>query len=814
MKKKRKKVFAGLLVACLAAGSAAYPNYSQTAYAAPLEETAEIPEQHANNEDWYWIEKEDGTISIQEYAGSDTEVEIPSILDGKEVTEINFGFTAENDSITSIKMPDTVKIIGDYAFLGCVGLREIKLSNQITKIGESAFSGCGHLYEITLPDSLESIGDEAFAGCWDYDENTKLEFGLTQITIPEKVSHIGEKVFEGCNILEKIDVASQNAVFASEDGILFNKAKTELLLYPIGKKQTSYSIPSSVQKIEDSAFASQEYLEELSFPGTLNSIGESAGKSLSGCLRLKRVDVDSQNPAFFSEDGVLFNKAKTELLFYPAGKQQASYSIPSGVQNIGDSAFPPQDYLEEISFPDTMQSIRESSFSSLSLKEITIPASISSIEKDAFSYSSAKNITVDAANASYCSVDGVLFNKEKTLLIAYPGEKPAERYVVPEGVKEIGQNAFGGTLSLLQILVSKNVEKISEDAFFFSAIEDITIANPQCVIGREPSEDDPDWTIPERTCIHGYENSTAQAYAQQNGNPFQVITGEICQHSYDGNTTAPSTCIQPGTITYTCSKCGDSYTESLPLGDHVYTEAISSPPTCKQKGIKTYTCTLCKDSYTEEIPLTSHNYQTVTKRATATKDGSIQNKCAFCGNVAESRTIPFPKSASLSKSSVTYNGKAQKVSVTVKDRLGKTISSNNYSVTYSNNKNVEEASVTVAFCGNYSGIMKKTFRILPKSTSLSKVSAKSKGFSAKWKKQASQTTGYQIQYSTNSKFSGKATKTITVKKNNATAKTISKLKGNKKYYVRICTYKSVKIKGKTISLSSAWSKTKSVKTKK
>ncbi|MDE6412494.1 MAG: fibronectin type III domain-containing protein, partial [Eubacterium sp.] len=108
----------------------------------------------------------------------------------------------------------------------------------------------------------------------------------------------------------------------------------------------------------------------------------------------------------------------------------------------------------------------------------------------------------------------------------------------------------------------------------------------------------------------------------------------------------------------------------------------------------------------------------------------------------------------------------------------------------------------------YSGTVKKTFTIKPKATTLSSVTAKSKGFTAKWKKLTTQTTGYQIQYSTSSKFS--SAKTVTVSKNSTTSKTVSKLKAKKKYYVRIRTYKIV---GKT-KIYSDWSKSKAVTTKK
>lgn len=123
-----------------------------------------------------------------------------------------------------------------------------------------------------------------------------------------------------------------------------------------------------------------------------------------------------------------------------------------------------------------------------------------------------------------------------------------------------------------------------------------------------------------------------------------------------------------------------------------------------------------------------------------------------------------------------------------------------------------EVSVTVTFKGNYTGSVKSAFCILPKGTSLSKVRAKTKGFTVKWKKQAVETTGYELQYSTSSKFMGaKIVKNIKAK---VTSKKVAKLKAKKKYYVRIRTYKTVKVNGKTQKLYSGWSKAKKVTTKK
>ena len=137
-----------------------------------------------------------------------------------------------------------------------------------------------------------------------------------------------------------------------------------------------------------------------------------------------------------------------------------------------------------------------------------------------------------------------------------------------------------------------------------------------------------------------------------------------------------------------------------------------------------------------------------------------------------------------------------------------------YTVKYpGGRKSVGSYTVTVTLKGEYSGTKKASFEIVPKGTSVSNVTAKRKALALEWKKQTSQTTGYQIQYSTSEKFTKKTTETVTIRKNKTTAKTISKLKAKKPYSVRVRTYKTVKVNGKSTNLYSSWSKAKSAKTK-
>ena len=237
--------------------------------------------------------------------------------------------------------------------------------------------------------------------------------------------------------------------------------------------------------------------------------------------------------------------------------------------------------------------------------------------------------------------------------------------------------------------------------------------------------------------------------------------------------------------------------------------------TCETAGYTgdTY-CKNCnkKISTGESVPAKGHSTITDTQKATASKDGNITTTCTRCGITIQTVEIAKVSQIKLSKKKYTYNGKKQTPSVTVKDSKGKELKVNaDYKVKLpSGRKNVGTYEVKITFKGSkYSGSKTLSYTINPKSTKLSKVSAKKKGFEAKWKKQSTQTKGYQIQYSTDSKFKS-GNKTVTVNKNSTTKKTISKLKAKKKYYVRIRTYKTV---GKQ-KYYSDWSKSVKVTTKK
>lgn len=238
---------------------------------------------------------------------------------------------------------------------------------------------------------------------------------------------------------------------------------------------------------------------------------------------------------------------------------------------------------------------------------------------------------------------------------------------------------------------------------------------------------------------------------------------------------------------------------------------------------KTYTYVFynfASSAYTTNLTVSphEHHYSEKTDTSTAyvsdgfTSSGGIYRMCTtwFCGNSEFLETFPAVDECYLETEQYVYDGKAKKPAVVVKtaqDDVRQDLDTQYYSVKYKNNKKVGKATVTISFKDHYEGSLTRTFTIAPKGTSLSKAKAKKKSVALSWKKQATETSGYQIQYSLKKDFKDAAS--VNVSANKTTSKTIKKLKSGKNYYFRIRTYKSVSGK----KYYSAWSGAKSVKVK-
>ncbi len=290
----------------------------------------------------------------------------------------------------------------------------------VTNICEYAFTMCSELTSITIPDSVTSIGSRAFSDCEK----------LKTITIGGGVKSIGTLAFYNCKNLEKINVAESNKAFSFVDGVLFNKDKTTLIQYLEGKTTETYKIPKTVKRIGEMAFAYCTNIKSVIIPDSVKTIEQTAflycfalssvtmGNGITdicdqafsgcislesikitknvtniadgvflGCFNLKKIIVDDENNCFVAANDVLFDKDKTILIQYPAGKTKEFYIIPSGVKHIGLVAFVGCGSLEKITIPDSVKNISEGAFLLCNnLKSVEIPGSVTKIGKMAFGY--------------------------------------------------------------------------------------------------------------------------------------------------------------------------------------------------------------------------------------------------------------------------------------------------------------------------------------------------------------------------------------------------------------------------------------------
>lgn len=208
-----------------------------------------------------WLLDDNGTLTI---SGSG------KIEDYR--SDIDQPWYSNRSDITSVVIEPGVTSIGSLAFYECSNLTSITIPSGLTSIGEQAFGNCTGLTSITIPSGFISIGDYAFWNCT----------GLTSITIQNGVTSIGTGAFWNCTGLTDITVDSNNSSFCSESGVLFNKDKTTLIYYPLGKNDSSYTIPDGVTVIEQYAFYCNSKLTSVTIPSGVTSIGEMAFRECSG----------------------------------------------------------------------------------------------------------------------------------------------------------------------------------------------------------------------------------------------------------------------------------------------------------------------------------------------------------------------------------------------------------------------------------------------------------------------------------------------------------------------------------------------------
>ena len=318
-----------------------------------------------------------GTGAMRDFASFDADGDVTSAM-GRTFTEYTpwaVGSAAGNE--LTIEIQDGVTTVGNRVFSGCSGIVRVLLPDSITEIGyeafkdcpniagsvnlshveairDRAFQRCSSLTELTFSDGLTVIGQSAFYGC----------AGLEALTIPASASRIGQDAFFLCSGLTWIQVDSGNPAYASEDGVLFTKDQTALLLYPAAKAGASYAIPDGVTAIRENAFYGCRALDEIVIPDSVTSIGSSAFEGCSALTRINLPESMTEIPASLFEDCASLTRI----------------SLPDGVTGIGAAAFEGCGSLTGLQLPDTVTSIGGRAFYGCSsLTSIEIPQGVSEL---------------------------------------------------------------------------------------------------------------------------------------------------------------------------------------------------------------------------------------------------------------------------------------------------------------------------------------------------------------------------------------------------------------------------------------------------
>ena len=288
---------------------------------------------------------------------------------------------------------------------GGVAIPSMVTGLPVRSIGAGAFNRCSTITSIAIPISVGSIGDCAFQYC----EN------LADVSVPSSVTNIGYAAFQGAGL-------------------------------------TNVAIPQGVIYLGDYAFAYCANLTSVTIPTSVSHIGDFA---FNECSKLTSIAVAAGNPAYSSIGGVLFNSVQTTLIQYPCGKAQNSYSIPTGITNIGRAAFDYCINLGSVSIPDTVLDIGRSAFiACLGLTNVTMGNGVLRIGENAFW--GCSQLTSVMIGESVTSIGAAAFTACGSLVTI----------ALPSSLSSIGGEAFSVCGRLRAVYCLGNAPSVGLDVFY------------------------------------------------------------------------------------------------------------------------------------------------------------------------------------------------------------------------------------------------------------------------------------------------------------------------------------------------------------
>ena len=382
-------------------------------------------------------------------------------------TELPAGLTYIGESafyyaaMTSVTLPAGVTEIGERSFYNISALTEFNFSESLKTIGDFAFYGCGKLTRIVLPDSVESIGTSAFNRC----------SSLQEVVFGKGLASIGSMCFNYCHKLERFVVDEANPNFKGVDGVLYNKNVDTLVLYPQGRPDASFTMPETVKHIGPYGIYEPQLLQAVTVSPILETIDEfgMAGIALTGVLKLPATitsihfkafqyddgvtafELPESCAAYATVDGVLYDKAVTHLLVYPAGRPDVSYETPDTVRTVGSYAFHSCKYLENIRLTG-VEKLEERAFSTAkALKHIDLANSVQLI--DTYACANLSTLTYLTGTGALRAIGANAFSSTGLEFVTLPA------------IELLGQYAFSFCKDMKRCVIGSTVQSIYASAF-------------------------------------------------------------------------------------------------------------------------------------------------------------------------------------------------------------------------------------------------------------------------------------------------------------------------------------------------------------
>ncbi len=396
-----------------------------------------------------------------------------------ESVEIHSNWTSIGDAVfcnctnlQTAKLPDTFTKIGYRFFDNCTKLNKVNFPESIKYIGAFAFRSCINLQEVILGDSVSEIGDGAFSSCE----------ALKKIHLGKSVQKIGTDVFSNCKNLKVIDINSENTNFKFAGGVLLTGDGTQMIyILPstIPKTQTEFSIPKGVTTLSGKFATDFPQVTKLIIPASVNSI------DIENFLtNITRLEVDSVNETYLTENNNLYSKNKEILYYYLENNE--TVNLDKKVKVIQEKAFSSKSLtnVKTINLINDITTIGKNAFDgTTNLETINIGISVSNIDPLSFGYKTDANIIIDVNNDYYLYENKILYNKGKDKIIRYLG-KSVETFAIPDGVSVIGENAFYNASAIKKLEMSDSVTELESSALCGCGLTEIKWSSNLTILGN------------------------------------------------------------------------------------------------------------------------------------------------------------------------------------------------------------------------------------------------------------------------------------------------------------------------------------------